>query len=264
MSSFIVRILSRILFQLFKRNKLYIKVVYKSGLKIRFPLHYYFSNIEDLFELYSEYYLNEYKKFFGEELQFKENDIIIDIGAHIGTFSLPISYYYKPNVYAFEPNISNYQCLIYNVRVNSLNDRIHPYNMAVSKENKFIEFNEGDASTRGFLTHNKFHKTTFEGTTYQVETVSLNDFIKKEKIQTIDILKIDCEGAEYDIIYNLDNTIFSIIKLIFIEIHPINKGYNPKKLIRYIEDMGFKGEYRILDNGCFECVFVGNKATKNQ
>lgn len=258
-SSFFIRILSRILFLLFKRNLLSINVVYKNGLIIKFPFHFYINNIEDLFSLYSEYYFNDYFKYFGKELQVQENDIIIDIGAHIGTFSLPISYLFKTLVYAFEPNVSNYQYLNDNIQTNSLQDRIHLYNVAVSKGNDLAEFTEGDASTRGFLTQNKLLKTKFGGNTYQVKTMSLNDFTDNEKITKIDILKIDCEGAEYDIIYNLKDNIFSMTKLIFIEIHRLIENQDPERLIEYIKGKGFNGKYNALDNGCYECVFIKNE-----
>jgi len=259
MNSFFIRILSRILFQFLKRNVFSIKVVHNSGLVIKFPYHYYFNNIEDLFLLYSNYYFTEYKKFFGEELQIKKGTTIIDIGAHIGTFSLPISYEYKSRVFSFEPNISNYQYLIDNIQINLLNDRISTYNVAISKENNYVEFTEGDTSTRGALTHNKFHKSASNGTTYKVKTVSLNDVVNEEQIKTVDILKIDCEGAEYEIIYNLNDNIFSMTKLIFVEIHPLIENRDPKRLIKFIKSKGFIGKYNTLQNGCYECIFKKNE-----
>ena len=43
------------------------------------------------------------------------------------------------------------------------------------------------------------------------------------KKQKIDFLKIDCEGSEYDILYNLDSNLYAKIKVISLEFHDLNE-----------------------------------------
>ena len=60
------------------------------------------------------------------------------------------------------------------------------------------------------------------------------------KIEQCDFLKIDCEGAEYDIIDSLPIEYFTKINKMMIEYHFADSKYElSKKLISKIKDVGF-------------------------
>ena len=74
----------------------------------------------------------------------------------------------------------------------------------------------------------------------KVQTISLNDFIKKNKLKKIDFLKMDCEGAEYEILYNLPKNVLNSIKKISMEYHNINETYNVTNLVAFLEKNDFE------------------------
>ena len=59
-----------------------------------------------------------------------EEDVVYDIGANIGIFSLYIAKFKGANVYAFEPESQNYSILNRNIYHNDLQDKIEAYNIA--------------------------------------------------------------------------------------------------------------------------------------
>jgi FkbM family methyltransferase len=133
------------------------------------------------------------------ELKFSENPVIVDIGANVGTVSFYFAKKY-PNckIFAYEPHPLNFQNLLKGIKENKITN-IYPFNLAVlSKSNLSIkihlhENNTAASSTFRFLPEDPY---------VEVKTISLEDIIKQNNISYIDFLKIDCEGAEFDILEN--------------------------------------------------------------
>ena len=116
--------------KIFKNWYIYPKVYYKiisdkfpifetnSGLKIKIRKH-----STDLMALTHVWLIGEYKS---ENFDIKDTDIIIDIGGHIGLFSLYASQFCKNGlIYSFEPVPENYNLLIDNIQSNDLNQINH-------------------------------------------------------------------------------------------------------------------------------------------
>jgi FkbM family methyltransferase len=258
-SSFLLRVIVRLFLKNFKRGFIPIKVRYKNNLVINFPLFAYLNHSEDLFHLYYDYYFMDYSKFFKRQFEFKDGDTVVDIGAHIGTFSIPLAAKFPIVVYAFEPDMINANYLNKNVKANSLNSTFFVIQKAISSTTGESEFVVGDASTRGTLIDSNLSRMIPTNSKYFVKTITFDYFLKQYNIQKIKLLKIDCEGAEYNIIKNFNSEIFKLIENIFIEIHPVNNLDNkPHDLINLILDNGFIGYGNELDNGCYEYYFSKN------
>jgi hypothetical protein len=73
-----------------------------------------------------------------------------------------------------------------------------------------------------------------------VEVITLPQILDMFQLAKIDFLKMDCEGSEYDILYNLDPSIYKKIKVISLEFHDLNEpqksGYS---LALYLTKQGF-------------------------
>jgi hypothetical protein len=71
---------------------------------------------------------------------------------------------------------------------------------------------------------------------------TLESIIKINKIKRIDLLKIDCEGAESRMLFALDKKHFSVIKNIALEYHDwMNPNYlNINSLSKYLQSMNFE------------------------
>ena len=77
---------------------------------------------------------------------------------------------------------------------------------------------------------------------YKVYTSTLDKFVKKNNIKSIDILKVDIEGSEYEFLKGTKNTLKkSKIKIILIEISDRKKNYDKKekKIISFLEKKNF-------------------------
>jgi hypothetical protein len=69
-----------------------------------------------------------------------------------------------------------------------------------------------------------------------VNTDTLTHFMMENNINTIDFLKVNAEGAEYDVMFNTPSNILERIKFMLVEMHPSEKE---KELLKYLEDHGF-------------------------
>ena len=202
--------------KIFKNWYIYPKVYYKlindkfpifetkSGLKIKIR-----KNSTDLMALTHVWLIEEYKS---KNFEINDTDVIIDIGGHIGLFSLYASQFCKNGlIYSFEPVPENYNLLIDNIQSNDLN-QIKPFNLAVSNSNSNVKLylNDDEAG------HSMFSKSS---KTITVDSISLQQIFDDNNIENCNFLKLDCEGTEYEILQNLPLSYFNKIEKIVIEYH---------------------------------------------
>lgn len=155
--------------------------------------------------------------FVKEEYGKIENDsIIVDIGANIGAFSLYCAFFNGCTVYSFEPDKRNFELMLENIRINGLEERIYPFDKAVSDISGIKKLYKSISMS---------HSLNVVSDTYvDVESITLRDILITNDIKKVDYLKLDCEGGEYDILYNTDSETFAKVKNILLEYHnQINK-----------------------------------------
>ena len=162
---------------------------------------------------------NEYKL---NEFIDNNNKIFIDIGANYGLATIILAKQ-NPNsiIYSFEPD--NY--IFYLTEKNILENNLHN----VKLYNKAVINNYVDTKIQ-LSKHNLFSggNTTFANNkskmldSYEVECINFDDFVKKENITNIKLLKIDCEGAEYDILSESKTLKNNIIQNITGEFHNLS------------------------------------------
>jgi len=146
---------------------------------------------------------------------------ILDIGANIGTFTLLASCFGAKKVVAVEPISVSYQRLIHNISHLKLTNVVPLKNIVaeVSGEICNISLNENSGANSRYNVGEKYET---------VETITLSDALTHFDDDNI-LLKLDCEGAEYDIILNATDTdmarITKIIMEIHTDLHPKYKGY---------------------------------------
>ena len=154
---------------------------------------------------------------------------IIDIGAHVGTFSL-MAVKAKggaSTVYAFEPEASNFELLVYNVEKNNAQDKIHCINKGVGKPGKtklYIHPTNSGMATSFFDStippSGPRAGVGFSLDRYQeVDFISIKEVFNVYGIEHCELLKMDCEGSELDIVNDIDDDLANRISQISIEIH---------------------------------------------
>lgn len=175
-----------------------------------------------------------------------ENKNIIDIGANVGMFSILAAYLGAKRVIAAEPASNTFEILKQNVKQS---------NFKTIEIYKNIVLNITGAKIKLPLQNDSGHNSLFrESEKFETaESISLNDMIMQLPNNEDIILKIDCEGSEYDIILNANKIDFQNIKTIHIEIHsdmhPYFKGFDiiENKILSF-------GYTKIRDNQMFGYV----------
>ena len=188
------------------------------------------------------------KKDYGEVPE--SNSIIIDIGANIGCYSLYAAQSEGTKIYAFEPMPENFALLQENVKQNNLEEQIKVFPYAVSGEEEERTLYLGSSPLHSFLPiqkspfHAKFSQDaqSQEQESITVPCISLQQVFDDNNIRLCDLLKIDCEGGEYDILYNLPAEYYKRISHIRMEYHNHlqNDRNTGKALIQFLTDQGFK------------------------
>jgi FkbM family methyltransferase len=166
-----------------------------------------------------------------------ETKNFVDIGANIGCTSLFFSTFDNSEIFSFEPFKQNVDFLNLNIENNSIKN-IKLFNKAVSDIDGFVYFETNTLSVDG-STNKVFNENK---NSIKVECVSINTFIEKEfSKKNIHLLKIDCEGGEYDILTSLKKEYFDKILNITLEVHDINENLN----LNYIQNILTKNGYNL-------------------
>jgi FkbM family methyltransferase len=163
---------------------------------------------------------------------------VIDIGAHIGYYTTLFAKLTdkKGRVYAFEADSDNFIFLQKNTKKYH---NVVLVNTAISNQNGAIAFFKVNNSTgcHSIIPSNNSEKIIVNSTT-------LDEFIKKNNIKKIDVIKIDIEGGEPFAFQGM-KTLFSQAKnlSIIMEFAPsaLKKAdINPIKFLQQLEDDGFE------------------------
>ena len=159
---------------------------------------------------------NEYSNMFN--IDFKEGDIVIDIGANIGMVSILLAKKFPfIKIYSFEPVKTNYDNFVKNIKINEVTDGIiKHFNKAVTKDGREISMivnpiNQGNSYINIYNTNYNLE--------LNVESLTFTDILNENNIDKIKLLKIDCEGSEYEILYNINKSILTNIEYIYGEFH---------------------------------------------
>ena len=172
-------------------------------------------------------------------MEMQSGDVVIDIGAHVGFLGLPMAHR-GIKVYAYEPSPSNFSLLNQNKQQNRLDSlQVFPFAVSTAKGEEF--FMVGQSSTTGSLQRAGFSFAKSAATQVVVQTTTLADILTENKIGEVKLLKMDCEGSEYDILMQ-DNVKDCLKKCAFliIEVHPVKMQYDKYQLYMHLANLGFK------------------------
>ncbi len=165
---------------------------------------------------------------------------VIDVGAHIGIFSLFACLSNAKQVFAFEPERRNFSLLIQNIRTNHREGTVHAFNLGVwSKDTRKILF-----SSRASAFHTFFPSRYHVGETESVACKEVNSIL--DEINGPIFLKVDAEGAEYEIVTSISNENIQKIEKIELEYHIGNHALKPLLpiLVQFIESNAFSIRFR--------------------
>jgi len=179
-------------------------------------------------------------------LSIKAGDLVVDIGAHIGSFTIQAAKM-GARVFAYEPEPGNYELLKTNIALNGVEKLVSAYQLAIMTytgmgELKFNARNFGGHTLCGNLSGPKIK-------------VDVLDFSEIQNSKMIDFLKMDCEGCEIPILLKSD---LSRVKQISAELH-MDK-HQAIKIATRLEKEGFELLKKIIISrnlGCLQAIKKG-------
>lgn len=174
--------------------------------------------------------------------------IAIDVGAHIGTFSLFIAIHaLKGNVYAFEPSHESYKILEENIKDNNLQKRVIAYEAALFDTDLHTRLYHDTASGNWGHSIVSQLSSSFE----DVQTITIDTFFRNQKLKSCDLIKFNCEGAEFRIISNMtDENINKIKNWIILYHKDLEEKGDPHTIIKRLKRLGFiVNHLRINEDG---------------
>ena len=182
----------------------------------------------------------------------KKDMVVLDVGANIGMFSLFIKDYAK-KIYAVEPSRRCFEALKENTKTW---DNIEIFNVGFSNnKGKHYLYGTGDETPQNMMQVGENKEL--------IDVTTIEDFIKENKIDHIDVMKIDVEGAEY-VIFPDDSfkNIASKIDFIIGESHFLDKAL-PEHILLMLKRAGFKAKLLPFNNLFlwlnYENIYTGQK-----
>jgi len=161
---------------------------------------------------------------------------IVDIGAHVGSYTIAVCERLPAaTVTAYEPAPSAFAYLARNVASNRLDQRVAIRREAVSGSTGSVTlFEAGDASCLSSTVAARAPRGARRRT---VPCVSLDEVMAQQR-SDIDVLKIDCEGAEYEIVRSSTAETWQRVRRVVMEFHDV-PGESRQDVQRCLAEHGF-------------------------
>ena len=167
---------------------------------------------------------------------------VVDVGAGIGDFTIfAACSAASTKVFAYEPYAPSYSLLQENLALNQVkNVKVYPHAVAGHVGTLHLDQTAGEPlqvqSSRN-IDHQRDPSPDVI-----VPAVDLETLLADNHIERCDLLNLDCEGAEYAILFNAEDHVLSRVDRIIMEYHDGLTEYEHNDLYRYLKKMGYQVE----------------------
>ena len=171
----------------------------------------------------------------------EKDDLVIDIGAHIGTYSLVLSQQLTNGaIHAFEPCLDTFNYLEQNIKGNKLaNVFAHKIALSDSIGTTKLYYD----TEHGNWGHSIIKDFSSEGEI--VKTDTLSNFFTENHIEKCDLIKFNCEGAEFKILLSTPMSLLKKIQKMLVLYHlDLANDTTIEQLISHLKNAGFYTEIR--------------------
>ncbi|MCB9772389.1 MAG: FkbM family methyltransferase [Candidatus Omnitrophica bacterium] len=159
-----------------------------------------------------------------------KNPVVLDVGANIGAYSTLVKSFHKEaQIYSFEPHPANFEKLQKIAQTKGFN----AFNIGLSNtegEYPLFDYKDAKGSSHASLYNTvitEIHESESQKTMVKIQR--LDDFMDKNKIDKIDLLKIDTEGNEYNVLLGathlLSTNRIKMIQFEFSQLNMVNRNY---------------------------------------
>lgn len=180
----------------------------------------------------------------------RKGDTILDVGAHIGYYTLSFAKRagVTGRVFAFEPSTPTYERLLENISLNDL-PNIFPVKAAASDRAGNATINLAAGGNTGSTS---LHFDSGAVGSERVETIAIDDFLTRHAIDEVNLIKIDVEGHELQVLKGLRRTLAAPASKapdLFVEVNEntLRSATTPVEAIFDELAAAGYGAYRIVD-----------------
>jgi FkbM family methyltransferase len=165
--------------------------------------------------------------------------VVMDIGAGIGDYSIHVAFG-KPNVqvFAFEPYPGSFALLRENLALNKM-DNVQTFQQAVWRTTGQLSLDIASGEPLQIRSHN-LNTLVEDNQGLSVDAVSLESALSILNMTRLDLLKMDCEGAEYEILLNTPPAILRMVERIIMEYHDLDVQQSHPVLIDFLARQGYQ------------------------
>lgn len=162
----------------------------------------------------------------------QDGDVVLDVGAHVGLFAMYVQKRWPGvKVYSFEPSSVNFARLERNFELNGMDCAALP--MAITADGRDLVLSHNRNNTGGDTAFSKPNGHATE----VVKSITLQRAMEVLDIDRVKLLKIDCEGAEHEVLRSFD---LSRVDYLSGEFHEndglAQNGYTAASLYRYCRE----------------------------
>ena len=185
-----------------------------------------------------ETFLDRFYERYGFTIQPRWN--ILDIGAGVGEYTLYAAAL-RPDsqVAAFEPYPQSFVLMQENLRLNKVpNVRAFEKAIGAASGELVLDLTRGEPLQ---IQSSAAQAAQIENG-LAVDALSLADAFAMLEMDSCDLLKLDCEGAEYAILFNTPGPVLELVKRIVMEYHDNVVEYTHRDLTRFLNEQGFEVE----------------------
>ena len=184
----------------------------------------------------------------------KKGDCCFDIGANAGQYTFMLEKHAgSENIFSFEPIPENYASL------NSIFKHCNVYSLAISDKNgknnfKIPIINKTLFDTRGKLDLDFLEENETSSKIIEVETITIDSFVKLKNIKKISFIKIDVEGHELNVLKGGVNSIKKFKPVLLIEIERRHHKFEIQVIFDFLKKLGYQIEFYDLVDHKFKSI----------
>ncbi len=183
-----------------------------------------------------------------------ENPVVIDIGANAGFFDiLLLSKIKNAQIYAYEPLSSNVE------RMRSIASSNRRFDKSVTissfavtgKPCEMLRLYAQDTEDNQVVASSLEGFNTDNTKELWIPAITFSKIVAEIPGTKIDLLKMDCEGSEYDIILNTPPDLVRRVQRMLIEVHDIDNQFNVNSFSHYLFELGYDVKYTSINGFCY-------------
>jgi FkbM family methyltransferase len=211
----------------------------RSGLQLVAPRE------EPLLSLFREVWVE--RRYLPARSSLAPDATIVDIGANVGVFAVWASLLVPlGRVFAVEPSRAMFAFLEKNIERNALTNVVAIPSAVSGTDGRSAFFSRGPGVMNTLYSVDNY-QSRFQKLE-DVDSVTLDTLFTRWRIDRCDLLKLDCEGAEYEILLNASPQAFRRIRALAVEYHVGLNEHRPEELVRVLASHGFQARIEPLQD----------------